>query len=130
MKHKILIYGGLGDVALKRIIPAMTLLKKEFSIEFGMVDLKDEGMGEYYKYEREPLDRYNAAIIPDYARSFVFVSFFAVIWIPHALSGIIATPNDSHAKIAVKVLNAGLHVLCKKPLAHTLEAADVKFSKS
>ncbi|MEZ5864193.1 MAG: Gfo/Idh/MocA family oxidoreductase [Geminicoccaceae bacterium] len=31
----------------------------------------------------------------------------------------IATPNDSHAALAIEALDAGLHVVCDKPLANT-----------
>jgi predicted dehydrogenase len=31
----------------------------------------------------------------------------------------IATPNDSHAALAIEALDAGLHVICDKPLANT-----------
>ncbi len=97
IKHRILVYGGLGDVATTRIIPALRLLKNEFDIEFSLVDLKDDVIGQYYRYGNEPLVDYNAAIV--------------------------ATPNDAHMPVILKALNAGLHVLCEKPLAHTLEAA-------
>lgn len=96
IKHRILVYGGLGDVATTRIIPALRLLKNEFDIEFSLVDLKDDVIGQYYRYGNEPLVDYNAAIV--------------------------ATPNDAHMPVILKALNAGLHVLCEKPLAHTLEA--------
>ncbi len=33
----------------------------------------------------------------------------------------IATPNDSHAALAIEALDAGLHVICDKPLANTVE---------
>lgn len=97
IKHRMLIYGGLGDVAINRIIPALRLLKNEFDIEFGLVDLKDEVIGKYYKYGTEPLQDYNIAII--------------------------ATPNNTHASIAIRALNSGLNILCEKPLAHTTESA-------
>ncbi len=97
MKHMILIYGGLGDLASHRIIPALNRLSAEFSIEFAMVDISSNASGKYYKFGKEPLSEYNAAII--------------------------STPNDTHRDIAVKALNSGMHILCEKPLAHTLKAA-------
>ncbi len=35
----------------------------------------------------------------------------------------IATPNDSHAEIAIAAANAGKHVFCEKPIARTVEEA-------
>ncbi|MDX3244057.1 Gfo/Idh/MocA family oxidoreductase [Streptomyces sp. ME18-1-4] len=37
----------------------------------------------------------------------------------------ICTPGDSHAEIAVAALAAGKHVLCEKPLANTVEEAEI-----
>jgi len=36
---------------------------------------------------------------------------------------IVATPPDSHAKISIDCLNHGLHVLCEKPLAASVDQA-------
>ncbi|MFF1307643.1 Gfo/Idh/MocA family protein [Streptomyces sp. NPDC058307] len=40
----------------------------------------------------------------------------------------ICTPGDSHAEIALAALAAGKHVLCEKPLANTVEEAQVMTS--
>jgi predicted dehydrogenase len=37
----------------------------------------------------------------------------------------ICTPGDSHAEIALAALSAGKHVLCEKPLANTVDEAEV-----
>ncbi|MDX2378260.1 MAG: Gfo/Idh/MocA family oxidoreductase [Acidimicrobiia bacterium] len=37
---------------------------------------------------------------------------------------IVATSNDSHEPITLTALDRGLHVLCEKPVANTVEAAD------
>lgn len=99
MKHIILIYGGLGDLASNRIIPALNRLPAELCVQFALVDCKvaRTAPGRCYRPGEEPLSEYNAAII--------------------------STPNDTHKDIAIKALNSGMHILCEKPLAHTLEAA-------
>jgi len=101
MKHMILIYGGLGDLAFNRIVPALSKLPADSSIEFALVDVAPDAppntQVKYYRYGKEPLSQYNAAII--------------------------STPNYTHKGIAIKALTFGMHILCEKPLAHTLEAA-------
>lgn len=37
---------------------------------------------------------------------------------------IVSTPPDRHAEIAIAAANAGKHVLCEKPLAHTIADAE------
>jgi len=36
---------------------------------------------------------------------------------------LVATPNDLHEPMAVAALESGSHVMCEKPLAHTLASA-------
>ena len=40
---------------------------------------------------------------------------------PEVDLGIIATPNFTHAEIAIAAAEAGKHILCEKPMANTLE---------
>lgn len=40
-------------------------------------------------------------------------------------AAVIATPPQTHAEWAIPVLNAGVHALIEKPLAHTLEAGQL-----
>lgn len=37
---------------------------------------------------------------------------------------VVATPHPSHEEITVAAAERGIHVLCEKPIAHTVEAAD------
>ncbi|MBI4707245.1 MAG: Gfo/Idh/MocA family oxidoreductase [Candidatus Omnitrophica bacterium] len=37
---------------------------------------------------------------------------------------VVATPPSTHEELVFESLNAGKHVICEKPLAHTLESAD------
>lgn len=48
----------------------------------------------------------------------------AVINDPDVDVVVIATPHDSHARLAAQALRAGKHVFCEKPLALTMEELD------
>jgi predicted dehydrogenase len=98
MTHRILVYGGLGNVAQERIIPSLNTLSAIYPIEYATVDLKKSTFGNHYLYGEEPIKEYNAAII--------------------------ATPNNTHSAIAIRSLESGLHILCEKPLANTLISAN------
>ena len=37
---------------------------------------------------------------------------------------VVATPDDTHRDLAIAAFDAGLHVLCEKPLAYTVEQAE------
>ena len=45
-------------------------------------------------------------------------------------AAIIATPDDTHYSITMAALDAGLHVICDKPLAFTLDQAQSHASKA
>jgi len=48
----------------------------------------------------------------------------AVIEDPYVDVVVIATPHDSHARLAAQALRAGKHVFCEKPLALTIDELD------
>jgi len=97
VKHRILIYGGLGNVSRERIIPALDSLRTNFVIEYATVDMVDTNQGKHYLFGSEPASEYNSAII--------------------------ATPNNTHSSITISALNSGLNILCEKPISHTLDSA-------
>ena len=89
---RVLVYGGLGAVASERILRAL----EKFGVEIGIVDIPSDVHCPYpyYRVGLEPVGEYNAAIV--------------------------CTPNHTHRDITIKALRLGLHVLCEKPIAHTL----------
>ena len=96
VEHNLLIYGGLGDLVNKKVLPALEPLRREFNIKYALVDTADVGPDTYYCYGTEPIKSYNAAVI--------------------------AVPNYLHEEVAMKAMNNGLNLLCEKPIAHTLES--------
>jgi len=69
-------------------------------------------------------NRANAeAMAQKYAIGQVFTDYHAMIAQGGLDALIVSTPDDSHYAITLEALDAGLHVLCEKPLALTLEQA-------
>jgi predicted dehydrogenase len=68
---------------------------------------------------KEALD--SSRIYANYVEMFQKESQRAISERPHFIA--IVTPNDSHAPIAIAAMEAGFDVLCDKPMADTLAAA-------
>lgn len=60
----------------------------------------------------------------------VFTDYHAMIEQGQLDALIVATPDDLHYPITLAALDAGLHVLCEKPLAYTAEQARVMVEKA
>jgi len=95
---------GAGAITEESYLPATELVSN--SIVSYLVDLDIERA-------REVAQRFQISnFVDDYKK--VFGKVDAVI---------VATPPDTHAKISIDCLNHGLHVLCEKPLASSVEQA-------
>lgn len=93
------------------------------------------GMGRYHMQEFAELPNVKLAAVCDlnraeatrFAREYgadVVVTDYHDLWAVPNLDAIsIAVPNYLHAPIAIEALERGLHVLCEKPMATTLQDA-------
>ncbi|WP_409298885.1 Gfo/Idh/MocA family protein [Peribacillus sp. SCS-26] len=97
---------GAGGIAQGRHIPTLIKLHDQVSIEA--------------LYDLNPVTSAEAAGkfgIPVIAETYQEV-------FPHVDAVVIATPNKYHAEIAIAALNAGVHVLCEKPMALSAEEGE------
>src|ERR1044071_6966169 len=65
-----------------------------------------------------------AAIAGKFGAAKVFTDYRALIASGMCDAVVVATPDDSHAEFTMTAIDAGLHVLCEKPLAGN--AADAR----
>lgn len=96
-------YGGMGSYHVKGLIPA----DSEFVEVIGVYDIADE------KQEAAKLERNN-----------VYLSYEELLTDEAAEAVLIATPNDTHKKLAIQALKAGKHVICEKPVTLNLAEFD------
>lgn len=90
---------GAGGIATGRHIPAFKQLGNECVI-WGVSDINHERAQEVAKEHHIP---------------YVFVDYKDMLTEVDAVC--ICTPNKFHAEIAIAALQAGVHVLCEKPMA-------------
>jgi UDP-N-acetylglucosamine 3-dehydrogenase len=102
---------GCGAVVEERYLPAIKLVPNLALTH--VVDLDRERA-------QDVADRFQ---IPNYADD-----YHAVFEKVHA--AVVATPPKSHARISVDCLSQGLHVLCEKPLATSVEEAQEMIAAS
>ncbi|MFN7937254.1 MAG: Gfo/Idh/MocA family oxidoreductase [Bryobacteraceae bacterium] len=95
------IVAGIGDIAIKRVIPAIQAEPR--SILYGVVT-RDPAKGSTYAPH-------------------VFTDFQQAIADPQVHAVYIATPVSYHAPQSIATLRAGKHVLCEKPVALTYPQA-------
>jgi predicted dehydrogenase len=90
---------GVGGIAQKRHIPAFQQLKNKVEV-YAVHDLDEEKA-------RVVAHKFNVEkVFADYHDMFAEVDAVTI-----------ATPNKFHAEIAIAALDAGVHVLCEKPMA-------------
>jgi len=66
-----------------------------------------------------------AALAKKYGIPRAFLDYREMLREPDIEMVTITAPNHLHAQMTVDIANAGKHVVCEKPLAMTLEEADV-----
>jgi predicted dehydrogenase len=97
---------GAGGIAQDRHIPAYLELQDKVEI-VGVQDLNVERA-------KEAVNRFNIPeVFQDYAELFEVVDAVTI-----------CTPNKFHGEIAIRALEAGVHVLCEKPMAITTQACE------
>lgn len=103
---------GAGGIAQDRHIPAYLELQDKVEI----VALQDLNM----ERAQEAANRFD---IPQ-----VFQEYTELFEVVDAVT--ICTPNKFHAEIAIQALEAGVHVLCEKPMAITAQACEEMIAAS
>src|SRR4051812_46562610 len=70
------------------------------------------------------------AIAQQYAIPHVFTDYHTMIAEGYLHAVIVITPDDLHYPITMAALDAGLHVLCEKPLALNVSQASAMYEKA
>ncbi|MCR1835885.1 Gfo/Idh/MocA family oxidoreductase [Oceanobacillus caeni] len=98
---------GVGGIAQDRHIPAYQALSDKVEIT-AIQDLK-------ITKAKEVAEKFNIPyVFSDYEELFATVDVVTI-----------CTPNKFHAEISIAALEAGVHVLCEKPMAITAEECDL-----
>jgi len=103
---------GIGGIAQDRHIPALCELGEKVSLT-AVCDVNESRAEEVAATYHIP------KVFSDYNELFMEVD--AVI---------ICTPNKFHAEISIAALAAGVHVLCEKPMAMTVEECEAMLAAS
>ncbi len=99
---------GCGGIANNKHLPALKVLDYVEVVAFCDI-IKDKAEKASIEYGVE-----GSLVFEDYEKMILECDLDAV----H-----ICTPNKSHSEITVKALEAGIHVMCEKPMAKTTEGA-------
>lgn len=102
---------GLGHIAQNAVLPGFTQSKANSEL----VALVSGDEVKLQKLSKE----YNVDYTFDYSdyRKMLYSGLIDAVYI--------SLPNDMHARFAVEAMQAGVHVLCEKPLAMSVEDAKV-----
>jgi glucose-fructose oxidoreductase len=99
---------GLGDIAQKAVLPAFTHVENaELKALVSGDPLKREALGRKYK-----------------VRSYGYEQFEDFLGSGEVDAVYIALPDSLHCEYTVRAANAGIHVLCEKPMAETEAECD------
>lgn len=103
---------GLGWFAQTAILPAFAHAKKnsELAALFSEDPRKLKTLGRRYRIPSE--NRFSTAAFEEGLRAAEIDAVY------------IATPNDKHREFAVRAADAGVHVLCEKPMAVTVDECE------
>ena len=70
------------------------------------------------------------AYAKDWGIGMTFDSYEAMFTSGEVDAVYVSVPNQMHAAVTIQALNAGLHVLCEKPFAVTLDEVDAMFART
>jgi predicted dehydrogenase len=99
---------GLGDLAIKEILPAFAKSKK-CKIAALVTGHRDKGLQLAKQYNLKESDVYSYADYENIATN------------PAASAVYIVLPNSMHKEFTLRAAKAGKHVLCEKPMATSVE---------
>jgi len=103
---------GVGGIAVSRHLPSFQTLSDHVEIT-AVCDVNQERVD---------------TVAADYSIPFSTTNFEDVF--EHVDAVTICTPNKFHAEIAIAALNAGVHVLCEKPMAMTTKECEAMIEAS